>query len=278
MRRAVYLRVLVAAVLGPLAGCGSAAGQVSPNNEYHSPRADPRGWVIVIHGGGWLTDGRASVDAESYAADFFERNGWATYNIDYRPGPMSLPDVLSAYDWLRRRVPSRGVICAWGSSAGGNLALLLAAWRPALACVISEAGPIDLLSWPEQTAWAPPGVSPHVGPVYAYQHFMLPTLGRANLRRFSPVYYARRIRARLLLGCSTFDYWCPPAQPRELQRADPKGTTVMFLPGAPSSTPTNFTHANVTAAALLAWQRAELRLLARCAELQPAAGQVLGRR
>jgi dienelactone hydrolase len=262
MRRAVYLRLVALALLWSLAQCTPAFAELSANNQYDSPLVSPRGWVIVIHGGGWLTQGKASVDAEDYAADFFRRHDWGTYNIDYRAGALSLSDVLSAYDWLRRRVGDHRTICAWGSSAGGNLALLLAAWRPRLDCVISEAGPTNLLRWPTQTAWAPPGVSPHVGPLYAYEHFMLPTLGQANLRRFSPVYRARRIRARLLLGCSTWDYWCPPAQLREMKRARPRGTTVMLLAGAPRTTPTNFTHANLTGSALVAWHRAELRLLA----------------
>jgi acetyl esterase/lipase len=262
MRRAVYLRALACAWLVLLAGCTPASGEVSPNNVYNLPLAEPRGWVIVIHGGGWQTEGRSSVDGEGYAAEFFQRHGWGTYNIDYRAGPLSLPDVLSAYDWLRHRVGHRATICAWGSSAGGNLALLLAVWRRRLACVISEAGPTDLVSWPNQMAWAPPGVSPRTGPLYAYEHFMLPTLGRADLRRFSPVYEAGRIRARLLLGCSTWDYWCPPAQPREMKHALPRTTTVMFLAGAPRTPSLNFTHANVTPTALLAWRRAELRLLA----------------
>lgn len=261
MRRAVYLRVLACVSLVSLAGSAPVSGAVSPNNEYDSPVVKSPGWVIVIHGGGWQTEGKASVDAEDYAAELFQRHGWATYNIDYRPGVLSLPDVVAAYDWLRRRVGARATICAWGSSAGGNLALLLATRRRRLACVISEAGPTDLIRWREQTAWAPPGVSPHTGPRYAYEHFMLPTLGRANLRRFSPVYEASRIRARLLLGCSTWDYWCPPAQPREMKRARPEGTTVMFLAGAPPAAPANFTHASVTPEALLAWRRAELRLL-----------------
>jgi dienelactone hydrolase len=261
MRVAVYLRALALASLVLLAEPLPAPGNVSPNNEYTSV-VKPHGWMIVIHGGGWQTQGKASVDAENYAAKFFQTHGWSTYNIDYRPGPQSLPDVLSAYDWLRRRVGNR-TICAWGSSAGGNLALLLAAWRPAMACVISEAGPTDLISWPHQTAWAPPGVSPHTGPVYAYEHFMLPTLGVRNLRTFSPVYRARRIRARLLLGCSTWDYWCPPQQPREMARARPQATAVMFLAGSPRTASLNFTHANVTSSALVAWQHAEVELLTR---------------
>jgi dipeptidyl aminopeptidase/acylaminoacyl peptidase len=262
MPRAVYPWLLASAWLALLGGCGPASGDVSPNNQYRSPLARPRGWVIVIHGGGWQTEGKESVDATDYAAAFFDRHGWATYNIDYRPGGLSLPDAVSAYDWLRRLVGPRAEICAWGTSAGGNLALLLAARRPRLACVISEAGPTDLVRWPSQTAWAPPGVSPHTGPVYAYDHFILPTLRPANLWRFSPVYQARRIRARLLLGCSTWDYWCPPAQPREMKRARPRGTTVMFLAGAARTPPDNFTHANVTRAALRSWHRAELTLLA----------------
>ena len=90
----------------------------------------------------------------------------------------------------------------------------------------------------------------------------VPTLGALNLRRFSPVYRAGHIRARLLVGCSTWDYWCPPEQPREMKRARPMLTTVMFLRGAARTTPTNFTHANVTSAALQSWRRAEVGLLA----------------
>jgi dipeptidyl aminopeptidase/acylaminoacyl peptidase len=241
---------------------------LSSNNEWGWPSGaftgrTPTGWVLVVHGGGWQLVGKRVVAAVRPTARFFAAHGWGTYNIDYRPGEQSLTDVLSAYDALRRRVGARTPICAWGGSSGGQLVLLLAAYRPALRCVVSEAGPTDFLTLPSESAYTPAGVSPHAGALNLMRNAVIPAFGSspASLWRWSPVRLARRIRARMLLGASRFDELVPQAQMSDMLRARRVLTRAMLLPGSWGA-PGNFTHASITAAALTAWQRAMLALLA----------------
>jgi acetyl esterase/lipase len=250
-----------------IAASQPAGALVSPNNELRFPdgvhaRKPPTGWVILIHGGGWSLVGKAAVVALRPQAEFFRSRGWGTYNIDYRKGVRSLADVLSAYDKLRRRVGTATPICAWGGSAGGHLALLLAAYRPSVACVISEAGPTNLVRYPSEPAYAPPGVPRTTGPRWVMRTFIVPAFGstRSSLWRWSPVRVARRIRAYLLLGSSTWDELVPQRQMLDMQRARPRKTKVMLLPGS-AIRPLNFAHASITRAALAAWNRAEVSLL-----------------
>jgi acetyl esterase/lipase len=263
--------VIVAVAATLLLAAGRADALLSPNNEYHTPSGAyaaqrPVGWVLLIHGGGWQVTGKAPVAATRPEADFFRSHGWGTYNIDYRPGTRSLTDVLSAYDALRRRVGPAAPVCAWGGSAGGHLALLLAGYRSTVACVISEAGPTDLVNYASQPAWAPPGVPPDTGPAWITRTFIVPSFGASvgALWHWSPVRLGARIRAHLLLGESTYDDLVPQVQMLEMQAADPVRTRTLLLPGS-TVLPLNFTHASITPAALSAWQRAELELLKRAA-------------
>lgn len=244
-----------------LAMTGVAQAQFSPNSELQLPAKAPIGWVLVIHGGGWQAVGKSAVKSVRANAAFFRAHGWGTYNIDYRKGIRSLPDVLSAYDALRRNVVGPRVpICVWGGSAGGNLALLLAARRKRVACVITEGAPTDLTRFTSEPAY---GTSPEAGPNFIKQTGILPSFGGSpqSLWRWSPVRVARHIRARLLLGASSTDPYVPQQQMAEMQYARPANTTTMLLPGS-SATPTNFTHASITPSALACWHQAELRLLA----------------
>jgi acetyl esterase/lipase len=249
--------VPVAVVAGP---------GLSPSNEYRSPsgahsRHPPLGAVIVIHGGGWQIVGHAAVVAARPQASFFRAQGWATYNVDYRAGRLSLTDILAAYDALRHQLGPKAAVCAWGGSSGGHLALLLAAYRPAVKCVMAAAAPTDLVSYDREPAYAPLGVPRSTGPTWLYTNYILPTFGLANLWQWSPVRVASRILAQVLLGESSYDELVPQEQMWDMQRLRPDTTRAMLLPGSWLS-PENFVHASVTRSALASWQRAELQLLA----------------
>jgi acetyl esterase/lipase len=244
-----------------------AQAELSPNNEWGMPAARvhkaPVGWVMIIHGGGWQVVGKEQVIASRPQAAFFSEHGWGTYNIDYRAGSKSLSDVLSAYDHLRKRAGRHAPVCAWGGSAGGHLAMMLAAFRPTVDCVISEAGPTDLLTFPHESAWAPPGVPPTTGPDWIFDTFVIPSFSdvQRQLWWWSPVRWASRIEAHMLLGASTYDDLVPQEQMYDMEKVAHALTTVMLLPGTPAKNPTNFTHASVTAAAKVSWIKAELAIL-----------------
>jgi pimeloyl-ACP methyl ester carboxylesterase len=91
----------------------------------------------VIHGGFWKPQYDASL-MDGVCADLRER-GWDAVNVEYRRGqgwPAMRDDVLAAYD----ATPADAAI---GHSAGGQLAVWLAAHRP-LRAVVSQAGVLDL--------------------------------------------------------------------------------------------------------------------------------------
>jgi len=123
--------------------------------------------VVMMHGGGWSGGTRKSL--LGYCRDF-ARGGLVAANIDYRlagtPGgawPAQLQDAQLAVRWLRVHAAEFGAdpgrICAWGSSAGGHLAVFLAVLQrtvpgdradvlgvasSAVACAVDNFGPVDL--------------------------------------------------------------------------------------------------------------------------------------
>ncbi len=114
----------------------------------------PHAAAIVIHGGFWRA--AYGLDHISLLAGALPDLGIAAWNIEYRrlghPGggwPGTLEDVANAARFLREIAPGRHIdpdrVIAIGHSAGGHLALWLAASRRiALRGVVSLAGVADL--------------------------------------------------------------------------------------------------------------------------------------
>jgi acetyl esterase/lipase len=178
------------------------------------------GAVILIHGGGWTDTGPALLPPMTPIAQHFNMLGWNTYNTDYRPEAKSLPDVIKVYDYVRSQLGPRKPICALGSSAGGNLALLLAIARPKLACVMSYAGPTDL------TVLNNPGAGEVYKPVHA-----LADAVRGDLAAWSPLKQASKIRAKALLAYATNDPLVPLSQATELAARLPGSVLSVLKPG-----------------------------------------------
>jgi acetyl esterase/lipase len=91
---------------------------------------------VAVHGGGWIVGGPY---LKLWYACEFARRGYAAAAIDYRklprhPFPRCLHDAKAAVRWMRANAHELGVdperIGVFGDSAGGHLALLLAATRP----------------------------------------------------------------------------------------------------------------------------------------------------
>jgi acetyl esterase/lipase len=188
--------------------------------------------------------------AESQNIRWFNRLGWAVYNVDYRAGWLSVVDVVAAYDHLRALYP-HAPVCAYGESAGGQLAMLTAASRRSLRCVISVAGLTDLPTIPSRSSL----------------HALLLHVFHGHLWEFSPVRLAARIHGRLLCVGSSLDQIVPePQQLSAIKLARPR-TRVILLAGAPTpggpsfAHPPNFIHASVTPAALVQFRRAVRRML-----------------
>ncbi len=114
--------------------------------ELWRPAGVPRGTIVSVHGGCWQTDIADLTIMDWVCADLAAR-GWAVWNVEYRgidrPGggwPGTFLDVAAAADALRGRPVAGDRVVALGHSAGGHLALWLAArgslrrdsvlWRP----------------------------------------------------------------------------------------------------------------------------------------------------
>jgi len=126
-------------------GSTTALGDLPFAYEVGEPTSGPaRGVMLILHGGAWSSVGRAKLEITRPDAARWRARGWRTVNATYRPCAGSIADVLSLYDRVRQTYGRALPICAFGRSAGGHLSLLLAARRPQLACVVSEAGLADL--------------------------------------------------------------------------------------------------------------------------------------
>jgi acetyl esterase/lipase len=109
--------------------------------------------VVNIHGGYW----RAKYDLEhtGHLCAALTALGLATANLEYRRvgnegggWPGTFADIRSAYQFLVQNASAHGLdpqrIVGMGHSAGGQLALCLAAHEPSLTRVVALAGVVDL--------------------------------------------------------------------------------------------------------------------------------------
>jgi acetyl esterase/lipase len=136
-------------------------------------RGKPRPGIVVIHGGGWLEGDKSSFTLRKYGTpgniEDFAALGFVAVTINYRlsgeaPFPAALEDCQCAVRWLRAHARDYNLdpkhIGAYGNSAGGHLALLLAMTgkEPELGAdapyreesslvqaAVSDSGPLDLL-------------------------------------------------------------------------------------------------------------------------------------
>jgi acetyl esterase/lipase len=129
--------------------------------------------IIVIHGGGWLEGDKSSFTLRKHGVpgniEEFAEAGFAAATINYRlsgeaPFPAAVEDCKCAVRWLRAHAKEYNIdparIGAYGNSAGGHLALILAmtdknaglegdgpyqSESSRVQAAVSDSGPIDLL-------------------------------------------------------------------------------------------------------------------------------------
>ena len=94
--------------------------------------------VLVVHGGGWIGGNRRQL---GWIARLLAKQGFVAMAINYRLAPMhkfpaQLDDCRDAVKWLQENAETYHIdekrIAAWGYSAGGHLAALLAVASPGL--------------------------------------------------------------------------------------------------------------------------------------------------
>jgi acetyl esterase/lipase len=109
--------------------------------------------VINIHGGFWRA--KYNLDHAGHLCTALTVKGLATANLEYRRvgnegggWPNTFADIRSAYQFLRQNARQHNLdpqkLVVMGHSAGGQLALCLAAREPGVTRVVSLAGVVDL--------------------------------------------------------------------------------------------------------------------------------------
>ncbi len=198
-----------------------------------SPAGPARGVVIGIHGGAWYGVGRELSMTVREDLERWRRQGWAGVIVDYPKGGAAVASVLRSYDRVRARYPGLPV-CLYGESAGGHLALLVAAARPNIACVETAGAPTDLEA-------IDPSLGPLAAPADRNARMAFP-----DLRAASPVAWS--IRAPLLVTHLRTDTVIGVEQARRM----PAARRVVLEPG-----PLPWVHGSVDAASMAALRAAE---------------------
>jgi acetyl esterase/lipase len=246
----------VAGVACALAASSAAAlpySQESPPSGAYEGAA-PRGYVVLIHGGGWKLVGRVMTGFMNPVADRLNQAGYETLNVDYGFGRRSLGDVLAFHDELRARVGPGAEICMYGDSAGGHLALLAAQWRPDVACVIANAAPTQLDALPGGSGSLKRTARRLFG-------------GPRALRAWSPA--ARKLKQPALLAYAENDKVVPPDQGVRMLRRAPRAKLVRLRAGrAP------WVHFTASAADIRRLDAAQLDLLGRAARFTCASASL----
>lgn len=217
-----------------LAGCGGGSGPTTtkpssptpttpalPQPVYGQPAGgvSPRALIILVHGGGWLGIDPVAFKDTLAVATLIQRLGYETLTVEYRHGAQGVDDVDAAYRRARRKVGPHLPICAFGSSAGGHISLMLAVRNPDLNCVVDLAGPSDLPALRRD---------PHGKAAYKVA---LQAFGTGPLAELSPALHAGSIKAKLLLVYAQNDPLVPVSQGHMMAQADPQAQLVVLPPG-----------------------------------------------
>lgn len=235
-RRLALTAVLALTAIAFAAPAAHAAAPLPPH-VWTAPSGHVRGVVLTIHGGGWTSSGAEYLATEDADAARYRALGWATLNVDYRPGVKSVVDVARMYDVARRRVGAHVPICSSGESAGGHLAMYLATMRPALACAISQQGPAALM--PLLQGYTVPQL-------YAGMHSVFTV---ADADRLSIGTRLDGYRGRVLATYSYADTVIPGRAQAAALAAIDANVTALRVHGAPAFTPTGQTAAPTPAGA-----------------------------
>jgi acetyl esterase/lipase len=208
---------------GPALGSLASSGAGHRFYEIYEPSGPVRGTMLTIHGGGWRSPGGDARRTLAPTALTLRTEGWRVVNIDYTPGtgnPLAMMrDVVAFYDQAQRAFG--GPICAYGESAGGHLAAMLAVERPALTCAVLAAAPTDL---PELLRSSIPDLQRAISSTFGSNP--------QTLEQWSPAHlWNAGSGPAVFATAAENDTTVPPRQLEALEAADPEADT-QVLPGA----------------------------------------------
>jgi predicted alpha/beta hydrolase len=177
----------------------------------------PVGTVVLVPGSGWR--GADALDVVKLSIDVaaWQRWGFRTRAAPYGPGKTGIADVHAAVRAAKRRHP-RLPVCLYGESSGGTWALIVAARRRDVACVVVAGAPTDEDTWRRGAT----------GPARTFAYRIWPAffgLGRAD-DAFEPldVWRATGSRIPVFYVAAANDRVVPPAQGRVFARRTPRTT------------------------------------------------------
>ncbi|WP_436792809.1 carbohydrate-binding domain-containing protein [Actinospongicola halichondriae] len=179
----------------------------------------PLGVVLIVHGGAWRTVGAAATAAERPTADAWRARGWLTLSISSRGCSNWVDDALWFHDAIRSLVPDLP-LCMAGSSSGGHVALIVAAERPSVGCVVAEASPTDLPALAEASAYdhATGGLQ-STGPFFVH-HAAVAAFGlTAATTSMNPIARVDDVQADVILVAAVHDPLIPIEQASSLAAA-----------------------------------------------------------
>ncbi|WP_460808707.1 alpha/beta hydrolase [Nocardioides salsibiostraticola] len=145
---------------GPGEGRLTYGQDPSQFGDLYLPEGEPRGVVVVIHGGFWKSGFDLSLGAP--LATSLAAEGWAAWNLEYRRvgtgsgagggTPQTFDDIAAGIDKLADTGLDLSTVVTLGHSAGGHLAVWAAArdrydWPGGVpvTAAISQAGVLDLV-------------------------------------------------------------------------------------------------------------------------------------
>ena len=200
--------------------------------------------ILIIHGGGF-NDGDKARPREINFCTNLVAQGYVCMSINYRlrkkagdvTWPQSLYDAKTAVRWLRKNADRLGIdpfrIGVMGGSAGGNLAAMLALTQPkdgfdlpepcgefssAVSCGVDFYGAVKLMDY-------------HDMKMFNQTRAEAPEL----YLKASPVTYAHKTAAPMLIVHGTADMTVPPSQSEALAEALEKAGAehkLVMIPGA----------------------------------------------
>jgi acetyl esterase/lipase len=237
----------------------------------------PRGVMLVVHSAGWSIAGGGGVALVRPDADRWRARGWETVSFANRMCAQSFGDVLWFYDRAREWFGDDAKICALGTSAGGNLALLIGAYRPDLYCVVSQAGPTDLPTIQDEVAYdAASGLFDQTLGGRWVHNLAASAFGEENLDEYSPAVQASgTLRStRVLQAFSADDGTVPYQQAADLADAMHAANPAAYVDDVQLARGTvRFAHGFVSQAALDDFYAREDRLVAPIGESTVALGK-----
>jgi acetyl esterase/lipase len=177
--------------------------------------------VLLVHGGGWRGDlGPAADELMRASIEVLTEWGYDVANLGYRSGAAGLDDATAAFDLLRRRLGPGEPLCLYGTSAGAQLALVVAARRGAeVDCVVDLLGPPDLEDF---------GSRPRAT---EGEQQALAAFGASDVAALSPLSIASRIEAPVLVAAATCDRLIELADQRELAASLRRGELTVIRAG-----------------------------------------------